>query len=174
MTLAMIRPYKHPKTGVYWLRKVVPVDLRAAVGKRELIRSLGTKDPKEARARAPAVIAELEAVLEAARAGGDRLTLKEITALCGEWYRAECELWGDNPDQVGDLDIYEDLLIDQIERSEDEDRDPTREAVVKLTAQDRAEAAALLKTHRYPADPAAANRLARAIFDMRFQFIGAG
>jgi integrase len=171
MALAMTRPYKHSKTGVYWLRKVVPEVLRAAIGKRELVQSLGTKDPKEARAKAPAVIAAFEAVLEAARAGGDRLTLKEITALCGEWYRAECELWGDDPDQVGDLDIYEDLLHDQIERSEDEDRDPTREAVVKLTPQDRVEAAALLKAHRYPTDPATMNRLARAIFDMRFRFI---
>ena len=171
MALAMTRPYKHPKTGVYWLRKVVPVDLRAAVGKRELVRSLGTKDPKEARANAPAVIAEFDAVLAAARAGDGRLTLKEIAALCGEWYRAECELWGDDPDQVGDLDIYEDLLHDQIERSEDEDCDPMREAVVKLTPQDRAEAAALLKAHRYPTDPATVNRLARAIFDMRFRFI---
>ena len=35
MMLAMSRPWKHPKTGVYWLRKRVPDDLRAAVGKRE-------------------------------------------------------------------------------------------------------------------------------------------
>ncbi len=170
MALAMTRPYKHPKTGVYWLRKVVPVDLRAAVGKRELIRSLGTKVPVEARAKAPAVIAEFDAILAGARTGDGRLTLKEITALSAEWYRAECELWGDDPDQLGDLDIYEDLLHDQIERSEDED-DPMWEAVVKLTPQDRAEAAALLKAHRYPADPATVNRLARAIFDMRFRFI---
>jgi hypothetical protein len=72
MALAMTRPYKHSKTGVYWLRKVVPEVLRAAIGKRELVQSLGTKDPKEARAKAPAVIAAFEAVLEAARAGGDR------------------------------------------------------------------------------------------------------
>ncbi len=34
MALAMSRPYKHPKTGIYWLRKVVPEPLRAIVGKR--------------------------------------------------------------------------------------------------------------------------------------------
>ena len=45
MSLAMIRPFKHPQTGVYWVRKAVPVALRAVVGKRELVRSLGTKDP---------------------------------------------------------------------------------------------------------------------------------
>jgi hypothetical protein len=32
IALAMSRPWKHPKTGIYWLRKGVPVDLRAAVG----------------------------------------------------------------------------------------------------------------------------------------------
>ena len=48
MALAMTRPYAHPKTGVYWVRKVVPEVLRSAIGKRELVQSLGT--PKEARA----------------------------------------------------------------------------------------------------------------------------
>jgi hypothetical protein len=37
----MSRPWKHPKTGVYWLRKRVPDDLRTAVGKSEEKRSLG-------------------------------------------------------------------------------------------------------------------------------------
>ncbi|HEY8132552.1 MAG TPA: hypothetical protein VII12_11745 [Thermoanaerobaculia bacterium] len=31
----MSRPSKHPKTGIYQLRKVVPEDLRKLVGKRE-------------------------------------------------------------------------------------------------------------------------------------------
>jgi hypothetical protein len=53
MPLAMTRPYPHPRTGVYWLRKVVPTNLRAAVGKRELVQSLGTKSPREAREKAP-------------------------------------------------------------------------------------------------------------------------
>jgi hypothetical protein len=35
MALAMARPWKHPQTGIYWLRKRVPDDLRAAVGKLE-------------------------------------------------------------------------------------------------------------------------------------------
>jgi hypothetical protein len=69
MALTMTLPYRHAKTGVYWVRKVVPEALRSAVGKRELVQSLGTKNPKEARAKAPVVIAEFEAILEAARAG---------------------------------------------------------------------------------------------------------
>lgn len=67
----MTRPTKHPKTGVYWIRKGVPKALRAAVGKRELIRSLGTKDCAEAKRLAPPILAEFDGILAAAR--GDAL-----------------------------------------------------------------------------------------------------
>jgi hypothetical protein len=49
MALAMARPWKHPKTGIYWLRKGVPNDLRTAVGKREEKFTLKTRDPAEAK-----------------------------------------------------------------------------------------------------------------------------
>jgi hypothetical protein len=49
MVLAMSRPVKHPKTGIYYFRKAVPEDLRALVGKREEKISLGTKNPAEAK-----------------------------------------------------------------------------------------------------------------------------
>lgn len=52
--------------GVYQLRKVVPDDLREVVGRREIIRSLGTKDPVQAK-KARVVGAEVEAELAAAR-----------------------------------------------------------------------------------------------------------
>lgn len=48
----MARPWKHPKTGVYWLRKRVPDDLRAGIGKREEKLTLKTRDPAEAKAAA--------------------------------------------------------------------------------------------------------------------------
>lgn len=38
----------HPRTGMYWYRRVVPEDLRASLGKREISRSLGTKNQAEA------------------------------------------------------------------------------------------------------------------------------
>ncbi|WP_318652304.1 DUF6538 domain-containing protein [Bosea spartocytisi] len=60
MVLAMARPFKHPKTGVYWFRRVVPKDLRATVGKRGALRSLRTKDPTEARALHANIAAEVE------------------------------------------------------------------------------------------------------------------
>jgi hypothetical protein len=53
MALAMSRPHKHPKTGVYWIRKRVPADLVPVVGKAEVTRSLGTKDRCRSQAAAP-------------------------------------------------------------------------------------------------------------------------
>lgn len=58
MPLAMSRPWKHPDSGVYWLRE--PEDLRALVGKREEKRSLQTRDPQEAKRRHTEALAELE------------------------------------------------------------------------------------------------------------------
>jgi integrase len=49
MVLTMSRPWKHPKTGVYYFRKVVPERLRALVGKREEKQSLNTRDAAEAK-----------------------------------------------------------------------------------------------------------------------------
>jgi hypothetical protein len=68
MPLAMARPWKHPKTGIYWLRKGVPEDLRTLVGKREEKRSLGTKDPIEAKRLHATALAEVEASKLARRA----------------------------------------------------------------------------------------------------------
>jgi integrase len=65
MVLGMARPWKHPKTGVYWFRKVVPATLRKVIGKTEERRSLRTKDPRIAALRHPQVAAEVAAEWEA-------------------------------------------------------------------------------------------------------------
>jgi len=49
MVLAMSRPAKHPKTGTYLFRKRVPRHLQQLVGSRAVKRSLGTKNPNEAK-----------------------------------------------------------------------------------------------------------------------------
>jgi hypothetical protein len=61
MALSMSRPWKHPKTGVYWLRKRIPDDLRPILGKREEKRSLKTRDPTEAKRRHLEALTQLEA-----------------------------------------------------------------------------------------------------------------
>jgi hypothetical protein len=55
----MARPWKHPKTGIYWLRKRIPDDLRPLLGKREEKRNLGTRDPNEAKRFHARALAEL-------------------------------------------------------------------------------------------------------------------
>src|SRR4051794_35559395 len=86
MPLPMARPQKHRKTGVYQFRKRVPDRLRELVGKREEVRSLGTKDPDEARARWIKIAAEVEA--RWANLGSTKsLTHRETHALAGEIYR---------------------------------------------------------------------------------------
>jgi hypothetical protein len=70
MALAMARPWKHPRTGMYWLRRAVPADLRPLVGKREEKRTLGTRDPEEAKRKHVEALAELESRWAALRAGG--------------------------------------------------------------------------------------------------------
>ncbi len=101
MALTMARPYKHPKTGIYWLRKVVPAPLRPAVGQRELKASLRTKDPEAAKVEARVALDRFDAILATARAKVlgtfAVLSLREITAAVGVAYREEVARWADDP-----------------------------------------------------------------------------
>lgn len=85
MPLNMTRPYRHPSTGVYWLRKGVPQALRPLVGKRELKRSLGTKDAEEAKRRAPGVLAVFDSLLDIAQQG-QSCTSDDLNALVGAYF----------------------------------------------------------------------------------------
>ncbi|MCH9050893.1 MAG: hypothetical protein IIA72_07415 [Proteobacteria bacterium] len=58
---------RDPRTGVYYHRRVVPVKLRAAVGAREIKKSLGTKDPKEAKRRNQEVGSEVARTIQSAQ-----------------------------------------------------------------------------------------------------------
>jgi hypothetical protein len=81
MTLPMARPHKHPHSGVYWLRKRVPDDLRQLVGKGEEKRSLGTRNPEEAKRRHAEVLSEIEAQWANLRRGTRSLTPEEIESV---------------------------------------------------------------------------------------------
>ncbi|MTK63021.1 MAG: hypothetical protein F8N15_00360 [Methanobacterium sp.] len=113
MVLAMSRPFKHPKTGVYWFRKVVPEDLRSVVGKREVTRTLKTKDVAEAKIRHAVVAAEIELKWKALRSEPNSLsqpeplTYKQIVALAGEEYRAILDRTQEDP---GDSAVWEAAL----------------------------------------------------------------
>jgi integrase len=63
----MATPFKHPRTGVYYLRRAVPKDIQEALGKTEFLRSLGTKDERQAKVLFPAALQESDAAFAKAR-----------------------------------------------------------------------------------------------------------
>ncbi len=81
MALAMATPWLHPRTRVYYLRRRVPDDLKAALGRGEVRRSLGTRDPKEAKRLFAGALAELEAQWANLRGGARALTEREAHGL---------------------------------------------------------------------------------------------
>jgi integrase len=97
MALSMSRPWKHPKTGVYWLRKRVPDALQPLVGKQEVKRSLKTQDPTEAKQRHLQALAELEAQWANLRAGPRKLTEREAHELATIAHDRWLEIHRDNP-----------------------------------------------------------------------------
>ncbi|RRN76003.1 DUF6538 domain-containing protein [Agrobacterium deltaense] len=86
MVLQMPRPFKHPKTGVYYFRVRVPVDLVTQFGKSEVKISLRTKDPTLAKQRFSEKQREFEARCKAFRAKPEVLPHRQIVALAGKLY----------------------------------------------------------------------------------------
>ncbi|KQU34147.1 integrase [Methylobacterium sp. Leaf94] len=93
----MPRPTKHPKTGVYQLRRRVPEDLVKLVGKVEVKFSLKTKDPAEARARHFAENTALEERWANLRKGLQPLTNRQVQAIAGEIYHSKVAEHADDP-----------------------------------------------------------------------------
>lgn len=88
----MAQPFKH-SSGVYYLRRRVPEELRPALG-LEYKRSLKTRDPGEAKARFAAEWVRSEEAFSLARAqlsGTSALTARDIQQLAARWFRAELE-----------------------------------------------------------------------------------
>lgn len=101
MVLAMTRPWKHPKTSVYYLRQRVPADLVGVIGKKEVKVSLGTKDPSEAKLRHVIALQKLQDRWSLERAQPESLTQKQIFALAGEAYREWVEQHDEQPGEPG-------------------------------------------------------------------------
>jgi integrase len=86
VVLSMSRPWRHPRSGMYWFRKAIPDDLRRILGKREEKFSLRTKNPGEAQAlhaKRAAEIAEKSARLR----GNAQPDHADLFGLAGEFYR---------------------------------------------------------------------------------------
>ena len=97
MSLMTTRPWKHPKTASYYLRRGVPLDLRALVGTREEKVSLGTKDPVEAKRLHAVALVELEQRWAALRVGPRRLSEREAHDLAAPFYDHWISLYRDEP-----------------------------------------------------------------------------
>jgi hypothetical protein len=84
MPLAMTRPWMHPKTGIYQLRKAVPKELPGLVGKREEKLSRDTRDPVLAKQRFAKALADLEVRWANLHAGPLFVAcMSLLLALCG-------------------------------------------------------------------------------------------
>jgi integrase len=84
----MASPHKHPKTSVFYFRRAVPQELREALGRAEYKKSLGTKDPKQAKLLFAAAWEECEAVFARAKAGKgtvDVLDDEEVRQIADAW-----------------------------------------------------------------------------------------
>jgi hypothetical protein len=78
MVLQMPRPFKKPETGVYYLRRIVPEDIRAIIGKTEVRRSLKTKDPRTAARRFTEAAREVDKEWEELRREPESTTLASL------------------------------------------------------------------------------------------------
>jgi hypothetical protein len=166
VALPMTRPTKHPKTGVYQIRRRVPKALQGIIGKAERVISLGTKDPEEAKRRAPAANRKIDEEFAAARATLEpvrRLSHREIAALCGELYRETVGHWEDDPGTAEDWKAYADHLHDELERDE-----TTGDAVGPSPA-DLAEAKRITQARGIPADFDSIRRLAVAFYKTKLK-----
>lgn len=88
----MPQPFKHPTSGVYYLRRKVPITLRDALGCTEYKVSLKTREPSEAKrlfAEALALSEERFALARAQVEGAHVLGLKDMHILAARWFRSE-------------------------------------------------------------------------------------
>jgi integrase len=99
MALPMARPWKHPKTGIYWLRKRVPDTLRPIVGKLEEKQSLKTRDPAEAKKLFAQALAALEAKWANLRAPPQSITEKQAHEFVAPVYSWWLDQFRDNPSE---------------------------------------------------------------------------
>ncbi len=109
--------FKHPKTGVLYVRKAVPAAIRRANPKApgEIKRSLGTKDRAEARRLAPEKMAEVEAELARLGAHPVRLTARQVEALAGDFYRDAVRGREDDPGTLEGAESSADAAADLAE-----------------------------------------------------------
>jgi hypothetical protein len=109
------------KGGVYYYRRAVPEDVQAILGKREIVRSLRTRELSEARKRAEQFGIELDQEFDQARSRGDlQLSIDEAQRIAERRYRdwltgdANRRADGDRSADIAEFhpDLLEDLVAE--------------------------------------------------------------
>jgi len=86
--IKMASPFKDPRTGIYYFRRVVPEKLRPHLnGRREVKVTLETRDPAEAKQRYPKHADECERLFEAARRKIEAGTVFSAQSMVDEYIR---------------------------------------------------------------------------------------
>ncbi len=80
----MATPWKHPKSGIYYLRIAVPDALRISLNKTEIKKSLRTKNFSDAKARFAVEYADTQEMFMRCKQGAS-LTQKDIQVLSQRW-----------------------------------------------------------------------------------------
>ncbi|MCJ2112244.1 site-specific integrase [Methylobacterium sp. E-025] len=116
MVLGMSRPWKHPKTGVYYLRKRVPADLRNVVGTEVVKITLGTKDPTVAKALHLKTLTDLESRWANLRLGAQTLTEREAHSVANRAYEVWVRMHRNDPSfqNFWQTEIYEKLWTTEL------------------------------------------------------------
>jgi integrase len=86
----MPKPWKHPKSGIYYHRIDVPKDIRHIIGKTSIKKSLNTNSFSEAKRLFAPLYAETQALFAQAR-NRVNLTPKDIEILSQRWLKAKIE-----------------------------------------------------------------------------------
>lgn len=105
----MSSPFKHPNSGIYYLKKGVPKRLVSIIGKAVFKQSLNTKDLREAKRLIIPLLADVDHQIELAELKlngitSHELSLRDCQVLANRWYahtRAEIQA----------TDSYNDFLV---------------------------------------------------------------
>ena len=146
----MTRPTRHPKTGIFQFRKRVPADLKTALGKAELKKSLSTRDPAEAKRRCAEEEAAAQRLFAYHRSEVHRLSHREVLEIAGEVYSD----WTASMDADPGEPVVWDALLAWLARLEDQGK--AVGASLEL-------AEAALQRRGYRVDADSLHRLAEAI-----------
>jgi len=141
--------YLAKRGSVYYFRRIVPDDLRSALGKREIMLSLRTKDREEAKRLIPAEIIKSDALFAGAQKGSvsDQGKSKPLAAKSAAQLERERLLWEADLERS---ELRDQALSDQ--ESEIEELEPLMNALaagkpVDASPADVARAVQLLVVH---------------------------